>query len=199
METFDQRLQRFKNNSPIEFIETILNAMYSGKVGSRLWELEVAAQNQLSDLLILGIHACIETISENIFLKKGIEGFKFYLENFVDTNKEGFRFSEIADELNDWRNIVAHQYISRLGHSFGYNYSILTGYQVENGTIIINPKIFFDQFRRAFINENVVINGNASLVTGGKTKRKIWDYQEIIANDKIKEAKTKFLEKFENR
>lgn len=182
-ETFQQRLQRFKNNSPIEFIETILNSIHNFYIP----ELQMAAENKQSNLLILGLHSIIETISENVFLKKGVEGFKFYLENFVDIDENGGRFSEIADELNDWRNIVAHQYISKLGHSFGYDYTISTGYQVENGTIILNPKIFFDQFKSAF------------LASGGKTKRKIWDYEENIASDKMEEAKTKFLAKFENR
>ena len=182
-ETFQQRLQRFQNDSPIEFIETILNSIHNFYVP----ELQIASDNKQSNLLILGLHSIIETISENVFLKKGVEGFKFYLENFVDINEDGGRFSKIADELNDWRNIVAHQYISKLGHSFSYDYSISTGYQIENGIIILNPKIFFEQFQSAF------------LANGGKTKRKIWDYEKIIASDKMEEAKTKFLAKFENR
>ena len=182
-ETFQQRLQRFKNNSPIEFIETILNSIHNFYIP----ELQMAANNKQSNLLILGLHSIIETISENVFLKKGAEGFKFYLENFVDIDEAGGRFSEIADELNDWRNIVAHQYISKLGHSFGYDYTISNGYQVENGVIILNPKIFFDQFQSAF------------LANGGRTKIKIWDYEKNIASDKMEEAKTKFLAKFENR
>jgi len=182
METFDKRLQRFQNNSPVEFIETILNSIYNFYIP----ELQMAADNKQSQLLILGLHSIIETISENVFLKKGVEGFKFYLENFVDIIEDGGRFSEIADELNDWRNIVAHQYISKLGHSFGCDYTISVGYQVENGIIILNPKLFFDQFKSAFSTE-------------GRTKKRLWDYKKIIASDKIEEAKTKFLAKFENR
>ena len=182
-ETFQQRLQRFKNNSPIEFIETVLNSIHNFYIP----ELQVASENKQSNLLILGLHSIIETISENVFLKKGVDGFKFYLENFVDINEEGGRFSEIADELNDWRNIVAHQYISKLGHSFGYDYAISIGYQIENGTIVLNPKIFFEQFQSAFLSNDC------------KTKRQIWDYEKIIASDKMEEAKIKFLAKFENR
>ncbi len=114
METFEQRLQRFKSEEPAEFIETILLSIQN----SFIPELVIASENRCSDLLILGIHSVIETVSENIFLKKGVSGFKFYLENFVDADKEGFRFSEIADVLNDLRNIIAHQKISKLGHSF---------------------------------------------------------------------------------
>ena len=179
METFSQRLQRFQNNSPVEFIETILNSIHN----CRIPKLEIASKNQLSELLILGIHTSIETISENIFLQKGIDGFKFYLENFVDAEKDGFRFSEIAVELNDWRNIIAHQYISKLGHSFGYDYSISTGYNAENSIIILNPQIFFEQFKSAFENKS-------------KTKRHIWDYKQSLTDDQITEAKEKFIAKF---
>lgn len=183
LKTFQQRLQRFQNNSPVEFIETILNSIYNFYIP----ELETAAQNNQSNLLILGVHSIIETISENVFLKKGVEGFRFYLKNFVDYDENGKRFSEIADELNDWRNIIAHQYISKLGHSIKYSYTISAGYQNKNGIIIINPKLLFEQFQSAY------------LARGGKTKERIWDYEKIIASDKMEEAKRKFLAKFKNR
>ncbi len=182
-ERFQQRLQRFQNNSPIEFIETILNSIHNYYIP----ELQIASDNKQSNLLILGLHSIVETISENVFLKKGVKGFKFYLENFVDIDERGGQFSEIADELNDWRNIVAHQYISKLGHSFNYDYEISVGHQTENGIIILNPKIFFEQFQSAF------------LANGGKTKRKIWNYEKIIASDKMEETKTQFLAKFKTR
>lgn len=183
METYQQRLQRFQNNSPIEFIATILHSISVFYIP----ELKIAADNKQSNLLILGLHSAIETISENIFLEKGVKGFKFYLENFVDTDEDGGRFSQIADELNAWRNIIAHQWISKFGHSLVYDYSISTGYKIENGIIILNPKTFFKQFQSAFSENN------------NKTKRKIWDYRKMITIDKMKKAKAKFLSKFKNR
>ena len=45
-ETFQQRLQRFKNNSPIEFIETILNSIHNFYIP----ELQIAAENKQSNL-----------------------------------------------------------------------------------------------------------------------------------------------------
>lgn len=182
-ETFRQRLQRFKNNSPVEFIETILNSIHNFYIP----ELQMATDNKQSNLLILGLHSIIETISENVFLKKGIEGFKFYLENFVDVNENGGQFSEIAEELNNWRNIVAHQYISKLGHFFSYDYRISVGYQIENGIIILSPKFFFDQFQSAFFANN------------GKTKRKIWDYDKFLSVEEMEKAKEEFLKKFQKR
>lgn len=182
METFDQRLLRFQNYPPVEFIETVLNSIHNYYIR----ELVIASENELGNLLILGIHSIIETISENIFLKKGIDGFIFYLKNFVDANKEGFRFSEIADELNDWRNIIAHQYISRLGHSFGYDYTIEIGYKIDGSIIILNPSILFEQFKSAF-------------EAGNKTKRRIWDYREFLNQDQMEEAKRRFIQKFTKR
>jgi len=41
-ETFQERLQRFKNNSPIEFIETILNSIHNFYIP----ELQIAAENK---------------------------------------------------------------------------------------------------------------------------------------------------------
>ena len=182
METFDQRLKRFKSEEPAEFIETILLNIQNYSIP----ELVIASENRCSDLLILGIHSVIETVSENIFLKKGVSGFKFYLENFVDTDKEGFRFSEIADVLNDLRNIIAHQKISKLGHSFGYDYDMQVGYKIDGSIIILNPSILFEQFNSAF-------------KKGRKTKRRIWDYREFLNQDQMEEAKKRFIQKFTKR
>ena len=137
MEPYEKRLARFKNNPPEDFISTILNSI----ANFFLPQLSVASEKGLPHLLILGIHSVIETISEKIFLKRGMDGFKFYLENFVDADKDGFRFSEIAKELNDRRNIVAHQWISQLGHSFGFDFNIQVGYQREDNVIILNPSM----------------------------------------------------------
>jgi len=182
METYEQRLKRFKNSSPIVFIETILLSIQNNFIP----QLDTALENKLNDLLILGIHSVIETISENIFLKKGKDGFKFYLENFVDVDKNGFRFSEIADVLNDLRNIIAHQKISRLGHSFGYDYNIDVGYKKDNTIIYLNPLIFLEQFKSGFKD-------------GSKTKRRIWDYKKLLKQKQMRESKIKFISKFINR
>lgn len=179
METFDQRLQRFKSEEPTEFIETILLNIQNFLIP----ELVIASENMCSDLLILGIHSVIETVSENIFLKKGVSGFKFYLENFVDADKEGFRFSEIAEVLNDLRNIIAHQKISKLGHSFGYDYDMQVGYKIDGTIIMLNPSILFKQFKSAFKN-------------GRKTKRLIWDYAQLLSPEQMEEAKKRFIQKF---
>lgn len=183
METFKQRLQRFENNSPVESIETILNNILNYFIP----HLDIASKKKLDDLLILGIHSIIETISENIFLKKGKDGFKFYLKNFVDVDKDGFRFSEIAKVLNDLRNIIAHQKISRLGHSFGYDDSIKVGYKVDGSIIILNPNIYFLQFKGAFSGEI------------DKTRLRIWDYKKLLKQKQMGEAKEKFISKFINR
>jgi len=182
METFEQRLQRFKSEEPAEFIETILLSIQN----SFIPELVIASENRCGDLLILGIHSVIETVSENIFLKKGVSGFKFYLENFVDADKEGFRFSEIADVLNDLRNIIAHQKISELGHSFGYDYGTQVGYKIDGTIIMLNPSIFFEQFKSAF-------------KKGIKTKRLIWDYAQLLSPEHKEKAKRKFIQKFKKR
>lgn len=183
METFAQRLKRFSSNSPVEFIETILNSIHNFYIP----ELSIASQNKQSNLLILGAHSIIETISENVFLKKGVAGFKFYLENFVDGNTDGFKFSEIADDLNDWRNVIAHQYISKLGHSLGYDYTLSVGYKIDNDIILINPTLLFDQFESAF------------QASGIRCAKKIWDYGKLLSVEEMEKAKEEFLRKFQKR
>lgn len=179
MEKFEQRLQRFKSKEPVEFIETMLLNIENFFIP----QLDIASKEKLDDLLILGIHSVIETVSENIFLKKGKDGFKFYLENFVDVDKDGFRFSEIADVLNDLRNIIAHQKVSRLGHSFGFSDSIQIGYKIDGTIVMLNPSIFFEQFKSAF-------------KKGIKTKQRIWDYAQLLSQEQMEEAKKKFIQKF---
>lgn len=179
METFDQRLNRFKNNSPIEFIETLINGQHNYTIN----QLEIAHQHKLDSLLILGVHAVIENLSEYIFLKKGVDGIKFYLENFVDGDTDGLKFSLIAKDLNNWRNIIAHQFLSKQGHYFGYDYTINTGY-IQNGDYIrFNPTIYFEQFKSAFL-------------SGEKTKYRIHDYTKLLTPENMEKAKEKFLSRF---
>ncbi|GAH49354.1 unnamed protein product, partial [marine sediment metagenome] len=118
METYEQRLKRFQNSSPDESISTLLNSIHNFFVST---ELKLAAEQKLYYLLILGIHAVAKTISESIYGKSGLAGFRFYLEKFVDGNTTVLKFSNIAAELNTWRNILAHQWIAGMGHRWSFD------------------------------------------------------------------------------
>ena len=177
-ESFQKRLERFERNTPGEFILTLLNSIDNHYIP----QLKNAVVNKQDHLLILGIHSIIETISEHIFLKPGKDGFKYYLENFVDIDKDGCRFSNIAKELNDWRNIIAHQFISKLGHFIIIDYLIDVGYPWNDETLHINPNVFFEQFDSAFS-----ANG------------KIWDYDKFLSPDEMEKAKIKFIKQFKRK
>src|SRR5258706_1579470 len=99
-----KRLARFQNGSPIEIIETLLNSI--ANFYNR--EIDQAANLRLWLLVVLGIHSVALTISEGIFDKKGLTGFTFFLENFIDEDKEGFKFSDIAHQIHNYRNVVSH-------------------------------------------------------------------------------------------
>ena len=95
MEDKQKRLARLTSGSPIEIIETLLNSMHNFFMG----EIGVASDNNLLYLVILGDHAVALTISEGLFGKAGLDGYKLFLEKFVDQGKEGFNFSEIAENI----------------------------------------------------------------------------------------------------
>ncbi len=48
---------------------------------------------------------------------------------------------------------------------------------------MLNPSIFFEQFKSAF-------------KKGIKTKRRIWDYAQLLSPEQMGEAKKKFIQKF---
>ncbi len=180
MEKFEKRLQRFEKNPPSEFAETLINGIHNFYI---INELQVANENKLSCLLVMGIHSTIETLSEHIFLKKGRKGLEFYLTNFVDGKESGRKFSKISEEINNMRNIIAHQFISKMGHSFTWDYNLKTGYKIENDIMHFNPSVYFDQFHNAFFG-------------GDKTKYSIHDYKKLLSENEVSKAKEKFIELF---
>ena len=82
-------------------------------------------------------------------MKQGVPGFKFYLENFVDVDGagEGFLFSEIASDLNELRNNIAHQWLAAQGHVVGYDDEQKQGYRYEDDILWVNPIVYFQQFK----------------------------------------------------
>ncbi len=176
---FEENLARFNSGSPMEYIETLINGQHNWMIN----QLEVAHANKLDSLLILGIHAVIENLNEYVFQIKGIEGFKFYLKNFVDGEEPGLKYSLICAQINTMRNIIAHQFFSKLGHSFAFDRSLRTGYLISDGELRFNPSMYFDQFKSAFLQ-------------GGKTQYRVHDYQKFITEDTMIRGKKKFLESF---
>lgn len=181
METYEHRLNRLTNNSPEEIVLNILNTLHNSLIS----ELVLANENKQYGLLMLGIHSVIDTVSKHVFLKSQKSGFKYYLECFVDAepDTEGLRFSSIATELKHLRNTIAHQCLSRLGHSMGYDDQQDSGYRYEEDVLWINPSVYFKQFKAGFDDEGI-------------TRYSVWDYEKLLDQEELEEAKTRFLKYF---
>lgn len=173
-----KRLKRFQSGDPEEIIETLLNSI--DNFYNR--QIDQAAASELWLLVILGIHAVALTISEGVFGKSGLTGFKFFLENFMDEKEEGFKFSEIAEEVHNWRNIIAHQWLSASGYDFGTDTQMVKGWEVRDGITYFNPKVYYQAFQKSF-------DG------GGK----IWNWESLLTQKEAQEAKERLLKKYEKR
>lgn len=173
-----KRLKRFQSGDHVEIIETLLNSI--DNFYNR--QIDQAAISELWLLVILGIHSVALTISEGVYGKSGLTGFKFFLENFMDDNKDGFKFSEIAEEIHNWRNIIAHQWLSASGYNFGTDTQMTKGWEVRDGITHFNPKVYYEAFNKSFD-------------AGGK----IWDYDKLLSEQEAEKAKERLLKKYESR
>lgn len=173
-----KRLARFQYGSPMEIIETLLNSI--ANFYNR--EIDQAADLRLWLLVVLGIHSVALTISEGIFDKKGLTGFTFFLTNFMDDNKYSCKFSDIADKIHNYRNVVAHQWLSVSGYDFGIDERMAKGWEERDGIIYFNPRAYYETFKKAFDR-------------GGK----IWKYAQLLSSEELGEAKKRLLGKYEAR
>ena len=177
MEYKEKRLKRFQENPPVEIIETLLNSIDN----FFKTEIDQAVEKNLWFLVILGVHAISLTVTESIFNKKGIDGFKFFLEKFVDDPKEGFVFSEIAEKIHNWRNVIAHQWLSS-SDDFALDFDMPKGWENRGGVTFFNPKLYYQYFRKSFS-------------SGGK----IWNYSNLISDEEAEQAKYRMIQKYLNR
>lgn len=177
MEKQSKRIQRFQNGPPLEVIETLLNSI-DNHINN---ELRAARKNQQIYLIVLGVHAVALTISEVLFNLKGPKGYKTFLEQFIDGNNPNTKFSTISDSIHDFRNNIAHQWLSKSGYAFGIDTTTQLGWHERNGIIYLNPFVYDDEYLKAFSN-------------GGK----IWDYDKYLTADKQESAKVRIIEKYLN-
>jgi hypothetical protein len=176
-ESREKRLERFKKNPPVEVIETLLNSLnnfFNNEI-----TLTTKADSFQTSLMFLGIHAVALTVSEGLFGKTGLTGYKLYLKNFVDGDTPDTKFSKIADLIHDWRNVLAHQWLGSVGHSVGYDYEMGQGWQLRNEVYYINPRIYCSYFLKAF-------------ERGGK----IWKYDQLLNGKELEQAKNRIIKKY---
>lgn len=174
----DKRLRRLSKGSPIEIIETLLNSIDNFFNN----QIDLAAENDLWHLVILGDHAVALILSEGLFGEAGINGFKTFLEKFVDNTKPGFDFSAIASDIHNWRNVIAHQWLSSSGYDFGLDFEMEMGWEKRDEITYFNPSLYHQSFSSAF--------------SGGG---RIWQYQKILTEEQMQEAKDRLLKKYISR
>jgi hypothetical protein len=146
MESFKDRLGRYTVQDDLEIFGwmTVMMQNYP------LRELRIASEKGLYQCVFLCSHAIIQTISEGMFDKRGIDGTRFYLENFVDEPAKDKKFSLITEEIHEMRNVIAHQGYSSLQHNVDFNDEMTEGWKEESNIVYINTKIYAEQFTKAF-------------------------------------------------
>ena len=148
METKEIRLNRLQNGSPREALLTLINSQGMHFVDT---EMIPAREQKMRNLLIMGIHSIAETWAEILYPNDGaLAGFRRYLEHFVDGDDSDKKFSEIAEEINRWRNIITHQWLSSFGHVFGVDLNMNEGWKREGEILYFNPLVYFDCFVEKF-------------------------------------------------
>jgi len=176
----DSRLSRFENNPPAEIIDTLLNSIdnhLNNEIRATLNE-----KPYQTTLLFLGIHASILTISYGLYGKDDGRAYKTFLEQFVDGATPDTKFSDIAELIHDWRNVLAHQWIGSIGHSIGYDYEMALGWEVRDEVTFINPKIYAEHYLNAL-----------------KSSSSLWRFDAILTTDELEAAKVRLLKKYVSR
>lgn len=174
------RLRRFEDGPPCEVIVTLLNLIANFFNNEII--LTTQGSNYQTSLLFLGIHSVALTVSEGLFNQTGPDGYKLFLEKFIDGDTPGVKFSTIAQSIHDWRNVLAHQWMGSIGHTIGYDYNMVLGWEKRDGITFINPQIYLEYYLKAF-----GPNG------------KIWDWQYMLTVEEQQEAKKRLIGKYLRR
>lgn len=178
-ETSEQRLKRFQNGHPTEVIETIIQSMANFFVNELRSVFDNPANRQTT-LMFLGTHSIALTIAYGLFGKDGENGYKLFLEHFVDGETPDTKFSTVAPEIHEWRNVLAHRWINAAGHSFNYEFDMHEGWRREGEFLLVNPQIYLNQFLETF-------------EAGGRVYR----YNNVLTTeDMLEAAKKRFISKY---
>jgi hypothetical protein len=175
MESYEDRLARFENGSPIEVIATLTNSINNFLNP----EIEQAARGGSWSLMFMGIHAVALTISQGLFGLTGRDAYLRFLRTFVDDEVPGGDFSAIGAEIHQWRNVVAHQWLSSGGYRFGFDTSLDIGWKRDGDIVVVSPTKYHDAYRRAF-----------------RTESYLWRPQAILSRTELEAAKARLIDKF---
>lgn len=175
IEDRQKRLERLSRGEPVEIIETLLNSM-DNFFNSQIDQI---ANLEMWYLVIMGDHAVALTIASGLFGVDGESGYKMFLEKFVDKDSPGFDFSSIANKIHNWRNVIAHRWLSDFAYEIGEDNNMVFGWEKRDGITYLNLKLYHNAFKSAFS-------------AGGK----IWDYEKIMTTGEMEEAKQRLLNQY---
>lgn len=178
-ETREQRLKRFSENHPYEVVATITNSIANHLLNELSTVFDNPGNPQTS-LMFLGTHSIALTIAHGFFNKGGEQGYKLFLEHFIDGDTPDTKFSTVAERIHEWRNVLAHRWINVAGHSLSYDFNMPEGWKIDGEFLLINPRIYLDHFLEAF-------------GSGGR----IYEYDKVLTTEDAWEtAKQRFISKY---
>lgn len=154
-ETFEQRLKRYADQPATDTLGWMIMMLQNYHVV----ELRRAREQKLYHCVYLLAHSIMQTVSETMFGLDGINGIRFFLERFADGATEDRKFSTIASEIHDVRNIIAHRGYSKAQHEVQYFIDdICEGWRREvDGSLTINPALYSIQVEDAFRTPNLYL------------------------------------------
>jgi len=147
-ESFEKRLKRYVDNPAIDTLGWMTMYLQNQPVA----ELRRAREEKFYFCVYLLAHSVIQTVSELMFDKTGLDGTQFFLEQFADGASADRKFSLIAKDVHEVRNIVAHRAYSKRQHDTQYFIDdIVEGWRRDtDGTLVINPALYSLQIENVF-------------------------------------------------
>ena len=142
-------------------------------------EITIDQDPPQTSLLFMGVHAAALTISEVLFRKKGKEGYKQFLKEFIDGKPKHHKFSTITSELHIWRNTLVHGWLSKHGINIEYEYDMPKGFEKRRHDLYINPRVYLELYLQAFQNSG-----------------RIWEYIKNMSGEDLNKAQKIIIQKF---
>ena len=178
MESRDDRLRRFEDNPPTEIISTLINSI------NNFFNPEIAkaAEDGCWSLVIMGVHSVTLTISFGLFGDDTEKGYVRFLQTFMDSGESGGDYSAIGSKIHDWRNVLAHQWLAAVGHTFGLDPGMDVGWERRGDTTVLNPKRYHEAYRHAF-----------------RTSSDLWRPDRILTAEEMEANKRRLIKKYVNR
>jgi hypothetical protein len=130
-------------------------------------------------VVLPGAHAVALTIADGLFDQRGSSGYHAFLSKFVPDTRPGYDFASIAEEIHDWRNVIAHRWLSHQGHQVALDPTISVGWMRKDGILHLNPAIYADAYLAAF-------------GAGGR----IWDWERLLTADEAGAAKQRLIDNY---